>query len=106
MSANEQQDRANVVLGQKYAYATVALILGIASFFNLLGMDRAILAIIFGVLSLRSTPAPTLKTRREWGKVGVVLGVLQVISISILVFVFRNELSHALDALMRLQDAK
>ena len=106
MSANEQQDRANIVLGQKYAYATVALVLGIASFVNLLGMDKAILAIVFGSMALRSTPAPALKSRREWGQVGVVLGVLQVVVITILIIVFRNELSHALEALMRLQDAK
>jgi hypothetical protein len=104
--SDEQHDRANVVLGQKYAYATIALMLGIASFVNLLGMEKAILAIIFGRLALKSEPPPLLKNRREWGQAGLVLGVLQVVLISTLVIIFRNELRGVLELLIRLQDAK
>ena len=104
--SNEQQDRANVVLGQKYAYATAALMLGIASFVNLLGMEKAILAIIFARLALRSDPPPALKNRREWGQTGLVLGVLQVVLISVLIIIFRDELREVLHLLLRLQDAK
>jgi hypothetical protein len=106
MSVDEQNVRAHVVLGQKYAFATAALLLGIASFFNLLGMEKAILAIIFGRLALRSDPAPALKERREWGRAGLILGVLQVVVIASLMIVFRHELRGAFDALLRLQDAK
>jgi hypothetical protein len=106
MSSNEQQDRANVVLGQKYAYATIALILGVASFVNVLGMEKAILAIVFGRLALKSEPGPLLKSRREWGRAGLVLGVLQVVLLSVLLIVFRNELRGVLDVLIRLQDVK
>jgi hypothetical protein len=104
--SDEQEDRANVVLGQKYAYATAALMLGIASFVNLLGMEKAILAIIFARLALKSEPPPALKNRREWGQAGLVLGVLQVVVISVLIIIFRNELRQGLDLLLRLQDAK
>jgi len=104
--SDEQQDRANVVLGQKYAYATIALILGVASFVNLLGMDKAILAIIFGRLALKSEPGPLLKSRREWGRAGLALGILQVVAISVLLILFRNELREILDLLIRWQDAK
>ena len=104
--SDEQEDRANVVLGQKYAYATAALMLGIASFVNLLGMEKAILAIIFARLALKSEPPPALKNRREWGQAGLVLGALQVVLISVLIIIFRNELRQALDLLLRLQDAK
>ncbi|HSE26441.1 MAG TPA: hypothetical protein VLB68_32535 [Pyrinomonadaceae bacterium] len=104
--SDEQEDRANVVLGQKYAYATAALMLGIASFVNLLGMEKAILAIIFARLALKSEPPPALKNRREWGQAGLVLGVLQVVLISVLIIIFRNELRQGLDLLLRLQDAK
>src|SRR5262245_56700815 len=106
MSVDEQRDRASVVLGQKYAYATIALILGIASFVNLLGMDKAILAIIFGRLALKSEPAPALKDHRGWGQAGLVLGVLQVVAILVFVFLFRHELFAAFEGLKRLQDAK
>jgi hypothetical protein len=104
--SDEQEDRANVVLGQKYAYATAALMLGIASFVNLLGMEKAILAIIFARLALKSEPPPALKNRREWGQAGLVLGGLQVVVISVLIIIFRNELREGLDLLLRLQDAK
>ena len=106
MNVDEQQDRAHVVLGQKYAYATVALVLGISCFVNLLGMEKAILAIIFGRLALKSEPAPALKERREWGQVGLILGVLQIALITVLIIIFRNELHDALHQLLRLQDAK
>src|SRR5262245_53057781 len=106
MSVDEQKVRAHVVLGQKYAYATAALLLGIASFVNILGFEKAILAIIFGRLALRSEPAPALKERREWGRAGLILGVLQVVVICALMIIFRHELRGALDMLLRLQDAK
>jgi hypothetical protein len=106
MSGDEQQVRAHVVLGQKYAYATVALVLGIACFVNLLGMEKAILAIIFGRLALKSEPAPALKERREWGQAGLILGVMQIVFITVLIIIFRNELREAFDLLLRLQDAK
>jgi hypothetical protein len=106
MSGDEQRDRANVVLGQRYAYATIALLLGVASFVNVLGFEKAILAIIFGRLALKSEPGPALKNHREWAQTGLVLGVLQGVLILVLVFLFRNELLEALQALQRLQDAK
>lgn len=106
MSDYEQQARTQLVLGQKYAYATVSLILGIASFVNIFGIDKAILAIIFARLALKSEPAPALKNRREWGQAGLILGALQVVIISVLIIVFRNELREVIEALLRLQDAK
>jgi hypothetical protein len=104
--SDEQQDRTSVVLGQKYAYATAALMLGIGSFINLLGMEKAILAIIFARLALKSEPPPALKNRRGWGQAGLILGVLQVVVISALIIIFRNELQHGFELLLRLQDAK
>lgn len=98
----DQQARANTILGQKYAYATVSLILGIASFVNIFGFEKAILAIIFARMALKSDPAPALTTRREWGKVGLVLGALQVLIIATLLTLFRNELREVIDALMKL----
>lgn len=106
MSDAQEQVRAHTVLGQKYVYATISLILGIASFFNVFGIDKAILAIIFARLALKSVPGPVLKDRRKWGQVGLILGTLQVVLISVLLILFRNELRDALEVLVRLQDAK
>ena len=102
----ENQTKDSLILGQKYAFATASLILGIFSFVNLLGLEKPILAIIFGRLALKSEPGPLLKNRREWGQAGLVLGILQVVAISVLLILFRNELREILDLLIRWQDAK
>ena len=67
----ENQTKESLILGQKYAFATASLILGICSFVNLLGLEKPILAIIFGWLALRATPAPLLTQHRVWAKAGV-----------------------------------
>jgi hypothetical protein len=99
----DQQTRAQTIIGQKYAYATVSLILGIASFVNFAGFEKAILAIIFARLALKSDPPPALTNRREWGKAGLVLGILQIIFISAMLIIFRNELREVFEAIQKLK---
>ena len=48
------------VLGQKYAFATASLIMGIACYVNLLGLEKAALAILFAWLALRT------KRKQAW----------------------------------------
>lgn len=62
------------VLGQKYAFATASLIMGIACYVNLLGLEKAALAILFAWLALRTRPAPVLGDHRGWAQTGLVLG--------------------------------
>ena len=76
---NEFEAKDFTVLGQKYAFATASLVLGVACFVNLLGLEKAILAIAFGWLALRAQPAPVLQQHRAWAKAGVILGVLPLI---------------------------
>ncbi|MGH9754411.1 MAG: hypothetical protein ACREA2_16660 [Blastocatellia bacterium] len=99
----DQQARAHTILGQKYAYATVSLILAIASFVNIAGFEKAILAIIFARLALKSDPAPALTDRRQWGKAGLVLGILQILVFSAVLIIFRNELREVFEALRKLK---
>ena len=106
MTENDQQARVHVVLGQKYAFATASLVLGAASFMSLFGMEKAILAMIFAWLALKSEPTPQLEERRTWGKIGLGLGLLQVIVVSTLLILFRNELGAVIDVFIKLQDGK
>lgn len=77
---NDQIETKNLtVLGQKYAFATVSLVLGISCFVNLLGLEKAILAIVFGWMALKAAPAPALTEHRLWAKAGIVLGILPLI---------------------------
>ncbi len=99
---NDQSSNSSTVLGQKYAYATAALLLGIATYIQLLGIERAILAIVFAWLALRTDPEPLLDVRRRWAKAGLVLGIIQLVAVPtiiILKFEFFKELIAALEKL-------
>jgi len=101
---NETQDY--IVLGQKYAYATVSLILGISCFVSLLGLEKAILAIAFGWLALRATPAPKLKEHRSWAKAGMILGVLPFIILPIIIFLNFDRLREFVELLEKMNGAR
>jgi len=102
MTPLEYEPSATAVVGQKYAYATASLVLGIACFVNVLGLEKGILAIIFGLLAMRSTPPPRLEARRVWSKVGVILGILQIVSLITLVALNMDKLVTFLHALRTL----
>lgn len=101
-----QNDNAAIVLGQKYAFATVALVLGIGSFVSLFGMEKAILAIIFAWLALRAKPAPALIDRRRWGMVAIGLGSLQIVVMLSLILFNLDKIRGAIQILMTLQEGK
>ena len=94
------------ILGQKYAFATVSLVLGISCFVNLLGLEKAILAIVFGSLALRTMPAPALKEHRLWAKTGVILGILPLIILPTILILNWDRLRIFIEALEKLNGGK
>ena len=100
-----QDDRATqaYVLGQKYAYATASLLVGIAAFVNLLGLERAFLAIAFAWLALKAAPTPRLTARRRWGQVGLALGVAMCALVPTALILFHDRLRDVIAALEKLQ---
>lgn len=99
---NAQSSNPDVVLGQKYAYATAALLLGIISCVHGLGIEKGILAIVFAWLALRREPQPRLDDRRVWAKVGLVLGLVYSVIVPIIViwkFEFFRQLIITLEQL-------
>lgn len=106
MSESKQETQAPIILGQKYAYATISLVLGLACFINLAGLEKALLAVIFGWMALKSRPAPALKTRRLWAKIGVVLGTLVLIVIPTIIILNLDRLRVIVEALMKLSEGK
>ena len=106
MSESNNESQAHIVLGQKYAYATISLILGIACFINLAGMEKAILAVIFGWLALKSTPQPRLQTRRVWAQTGLVLGTLVLIVVPTIILLNLERLRLIVETLMKLSNGK
>ena len=65
MNTPELQVNEPPLVGRKYAFATASLLLGIASCVSLLGFEKGILAVIFGILALRAQPQPALAARRS-----------------------------------------
>ena len=103
---NEIEAKESWVLGQKYAFATASLILGICSFVNLLGLEKPILAIIFGWLALRAKPAPALKLHRTWAKTGLVLGILVLVIVPIIIIVNFDEVREIIQLLSKLDGGR
>jgi len=102
----ENQTRDSLILGQKYAFATASLILGIVSFVNLLGLEKPILAIIFGWLALRTKPAPQLTEHRLWAKAGVVLGSIILIVVPTLIILNFHRLQEFIEVLSKLDGGR
>jgi len=96
------------VLGQKYAYATASLILGLLCFVNVAGLEKAVVAIVFGMLALGRRPTPVLVQRRAWAKTGVALGAAMIVLVPTLIYfvVGIDGLRQVIEALARLGAAK
>ena len=103
---SEIDNKQAVILGQKYAFATVALILGIFCFINLLGLEKPILAIVFGWLALRTKPAPKLTEHRIWAQVGVVLATIVLIALPLLIIINFDRLREFIEILSRLDGGR
>ena len=102
----ENRTRDSLILGQKYAFATASLILGIFSFVNLLGLEKPILAIIFGWLALRTKPEPQLTEHRVWAKAGVVLGTIILIIVPTLIILNFHRLQEFIEILSKLDGGR
>ncbi len=104
MDMSEMQNYT--ILGQKYAYATISLILGIVCFVNLAGMEKAVLAIIFGWLALRTNPLPALNERRLWAQVGLILGALVLTIVPLVIILNLEQLRELIEVLSKIGNRK
>ena len=103
---SNQESKSFFVLGQKYAYATVSLIMGIICFVNFAGLEKAALAIVFAWMALKSEPGPSLTERRRWAKVGAALGVFLLVFVPTLILLNLDRLRLVIEAFQKLADAK
>lgn len=103
---SEIENKRALIVGQKYAFATASLILGIFSFVNLLGLEKPILAIVFGWLALRSNPAPQLTEHRNWAQAGVVMGTIVLIIVPTLIILNLDRVRELVELLSRLQGGR
>jgi hypothetical protein len=103
---SNQESKTHVVLGQKYAYATASLVLGILCYVNFAGLEKAIVAIIFAWLALKSSPPPKLTERRRWAKIGIGLASFVLIFIPTIVILNLHRLREFIDVLAKLSEGK
>ena len=103
---SNQEPTSYAVLGQKYAYATASLIMGIFCFVNFAGLEKAALAIIFAWLALKSDPGPQLTERRRWAKIGAAMGMFVLIFIPTLILLNLDRLGVIIEAFEKLSEAK
>ena len=103
---SEIEIKNSTILGQKYAFATVSLILGIFCFVNFFGLEKAILAIVFGWLALRTKPEPVLKEHRLWAKVGLVLGILPLIILPTIIILNFDRLREIIEVLSKINGGR
>lgn len=98
------QTDSNVVLAQRYAYATVALVVGLLSFVNLFGFEKSILAIVLGLKALGREPAPALDARRRWAKTGAALGAAQIALVVTIIVLNLDRIPKLIAAFRALSD--
>lgn len=98
------QTDSNVVLAQRYAYATVALVVGLLSFVNLFGFEKSILAIVLGFKALSREPAPALDARRRWAWAGTALGVAQIALVVTVIVLNLDRIPKVIAAFRALSD--
>jgi hypothetical protein len=74
-------------MGTKSRVAVASLIVGIACFLNLLGIEKAIAAIILGAMGLKEISAEE-KAGKWFAYAGIILGSVYIITIAILLIIY------------------
>jgi hypothetical protein len=108
MLEQERSPQEAFVVGQKYGFATASLVIALLCFVNLAALEKAIVAVLFGLQALRIDPPPLLNIRRGWARAGVALGGAFLVVVPAIVWYFLGVvgLRNAWEILMRLGAAK
>lgn len=81
----------------KSKLALISLILGVSSFVNLLGIEKAVLAVIIGTWALKESDRTAGSKRLS--RIGIVFGILYLVVITTAVIVFFPKMTHLLERL-------
>lgn len=85
--------------GRRQGLAIAALAMSLVSYLNLLGAEKSILAIVFAVCAM-SGSASALVRRRSLAAIG--LALLHLVTIGVVLVVFREELGQLVQLLHKL----
>ena len=100
------QAQSDFVFGQRYAFATLAMVVALLSFINLAGMEKAILAIVLGYKARTLAPPPALERRRGWAKGGAMLGVAHIVLVVSVILLNLDRLAKVVEVLSAMSDVK
>jgi hypothetical protein len=70
--------------GKKSEFAIASLIMGIVSFIQIINLEKAIVAIVFGVLALRSIAREPGTKGKKLAVAGMILGIIGVTLTSVM----------------------
>lgn len=85
--------------GRRQGMATAALALGLVSFLNLLGAEKAILAIVLALLAMSGS---TSRIVRQRSRFAIALALLYILTIVLVLGLYHDQLSELLRLLTRL----
>lgn len=77
--------------GRRQGLAIAALALGLVSFVNLLGAEKAILAIVLAAIAMSGSKAKLVRRRAS---IAIGLSLLYVVTIAIVLVLFHDELGQ------------
>ena len=85
----EEQQKSNL-----NAFAVARLVIGLLSFIQVIGIEKAAVAIIFGWLALRRTKPGGPEQGRNLAIFGIILGVVYIILVIIIVLRYLPQIRH------------
>ena len=94
------------VLGQRHAFATLALLLAFLSFANLAGVEKAIFAIVLAIRALSVNPGPRLEGRRRWAQIAIVTGSAHALLVILVIVLNLDRLMRLFHALRAMSDLR
>jgi hypothetical protein len=68
---------------KKYPLAIASAILGLASFVHLFGLEKAVLAVVFGGLALQEV-MPGFEKGKKYAYIGIILGSLYIVVLAVI----------------------
>jgi hypothetical protein len=99
-------DNSAFVLGQRHAFATVALLLAFLSFLNVAGVEKAIFAIALAIKALSVNPGPRLEGRRRWAQFAIVTGSAHALLVIVVIVLNLDRLMKLFHVLRAMSDLR
>lgn len=82
-------------------FAIASLVVGILSFISLAGMEKAIVAIIFGALALRKMERNNQSAGKNLATTGVILGIFSIILSVTLIIKFWPRIQQQIEQIQK-----